>query len=726
MRKLVILVTFTVIAVACSTTSKFQNLAPPYVSPLQDLDPARVDPKSAELFLTRYNQENRDPSSQWWGRYSLAMLLRSSNSQESCLLFKNLSQETDFPLNRLAYLHSLQVCPIARSDLENILGRLKDPAQSYLKQLTLEIGIQRTEAKEFKDLRVLFASEKSKLSVLQKEKVYLLEEALKAARETHQVGAATEIQNSLYKVAPRLNPNPKQTDLLDVANDLRNARQFKQARRIYYDELEKPSQNLEAKLKIYGQIAKTYKLEENKKLFVQTQGSAWSLSRARFKKSPKNELVLKLYAQTAMKYLRALWTENSLEEAYSVIAMLNKDLKNSPLLDEVFWLQARMLEEKGDFQQALDLANKGIQISRDAEIKEKLEWTRAWTLRKTGDLPRAAQALESLSKHAKSAFDRLKYRFWLARVYREDQRFDEARTLLTELTEEDSMGYYGLLAFREMGKDFPPLEKSVSKGDGTYVAAKESPFSTSQTETLNWLISVGEQELARNYLDQIADSKVLASESSRHSVLLYFAKAGHYKGIFDIFSRLSNQDKKSFFKKYPNFIFPSPYESIAREASGRFGISQELIYSIMRQESSFNPYARSPSDAFGLMQMIPRTAKEAAEKIQTPYREPDDLHRPFISIPLGASALRSLWDHYNGQFVLTVASYNADEDAVLGWVKTRFRKDPLEFIEDIPYEETRTYVKLVLRNFIFYERLKSDGSTHFPEWCLESLQDFKS
>ena len=139
----------------------------------------------------------------------------------------------------------------------------------------------------------------------------------------------------------------------------------------------------------------------------------------------------------------------------------------------------------------------------------------------------------------------------------------------------------------------------------------------------------------------------------------------------------------------------------------------------MRQESAFNPDARSHMDAFGLMQLIPQVAKASARANAINYKKPEDLYKPHINIPLGSAHLRKLWDHYNGQLVLTVASYNASQKAIAGWLKTRFRGDSLEFIEDIPYEETRNYVKLVLRNMITYQAISSSkNGVEFPEWAL--------
>jgi soluble lytic murein transglycosylase len=109
------------------------------------------------------------------------------------------------------------------------------------------------------------------------------------------------------------------------------------------------------------------------------------------------------------------------------------------------------------------------------------------------------------------------------------------------------------------------------------------------------------------------------------------------------------------------------------------------------------------------------------------YKQADDLYRPQLNISMGSAFLKRLLDQFDQQFIMTVASYNASEDAVMMWLKTRYRGDPLEFIEDIPYSETMTYIKLVLRNFIYYSRLASqDDAMKFPEWCLEGLQSLKT
>ncbi len=136
----------------------------------------------------------------------------------------------------------------------------------------------------------------------------------------------------------------------------------------------------------------------------------------------------------------------------------------------------------------------------------------------------------------------------------------------------------------------------------------------------------------------------------------------------------------------------------------------------MKQESAFNEKARSHADAMGLMQVVPRLAQRLSKKFAVPYRNPQDLYDPEINIQLGSFELMEQVQKQNGQLTYVAAAYNAGPGALSNWLKNRKRDDVLEFIEEIPYEETRTYVKLIARNKLFYERISNRDSEHqFPD-----------
>ncbi len=135
----------------------------------------------------------------------------------------------------------------------------------------------------------------------------------------------------------------------------------------------------------------------------------------------------------------------------------------------------------------------------------------------------------------------------------------------------------------------------------------------------------------------------------------------------------------------------------------------------MKQESAFNEKTRSHADAMGLMQVIPRLAKQLSKKFDIAYTQPDDLYNPLINIQLGSYELMEQVKKQSGQLTYVAAAYNAGPNALSGWLKNRKRNDIIEFIEEIPYDETRTYVKVIARNKLFYDRIsKKDEEQPFP------------
>lgn len=190
--------------------------------------------------------------------------------------------------------------------------------------------------------------------------------------------------------------------------------------------------------------------------------------------------------------------------------------------------------------------------------------------------------------------------------------------------------------------------------------------------------------------------------------------------MFSKLADLGSQMRDYIIANHPKMLYPMPYSETVDDSATRFGVEPELIYAIMRQESTFNPRARSPMDAFGLMQILPQVAARTAKANAIPYHSADQLYDPQVNIPTAAAYLRKLWDRYDGDVVLTIASYNARSSAINSWLKTRYDGNTLDFIEDIPYDETRDYVKLVLRNLITYQLLDNSANTmHFPESTLK-------
>ncbi len=151
-------------------------------------------------------------------------------------------------------------------------------------------------------------------------------------------------------------------------------------------------------------------------------------------------------------------------------------------------------------------------------------------------------------------------------------------------------------------------------------------------------------------------------------------------------------------------FYPLPYrDHVERYARAR-GLDPYLVAALIRQESTFNPGVRSRAGARGLMQIIPATGRQLARRERRKYAT-RDLYNPEINIRYGTLYLKDVLARFNGRVDYALAGYNAGPHRVKRWTGMDMSIDPEVFIEDIPFDETQSYVKLVLRNQMLYRRL---------------------
>ena len=152
-------------------------------------------------------------------------------------------------------------------------------------------------------------------------------------------------------------------------------------------------------------------------------------------------------------------------------------------------------------------------------------------------------------------------------------------------------------------------------------------------------------------------------------------------------------------------LYPRAFWPEVLEQSTRLGLHPYLVLSMMRQESAFDPTAVSAAGARGLLQLMPATAQEVASRVAPDQVSREQLHNPAFSIVLGTRYVADLLTRYQGNVVLALAAYNAGPDHVTRWLGQWPNVTMEEWIEYIPFDETRAYIKLVLRNLAVYERL---------------------
>lgn len=277
--------------------------------------------------------------------------------------------------------------------------------------------------------------------------------------------------------------------------------------------------------------------------------------------------------------------------------------------------------------------------------------------------------------------------FWKGYAFRKKGRYNKSIDLYREAGKQRN--FYGFYAAEEAGmpKNFNHKPAVPHRGD----TVNHRPSYMRYLE----LIELGRQTAAIAEWEQTI-------RNSNFAQLLFLANAAYERGDFYLAIRTFTQ------AKYWDDLrrrFPLPYRSWVERAAADNHLSAPLIYAIMRTESSFRPHVRSSAGAIGLMQLLPATGREMARK----YDYPDGvrLTDPATSIALGTYYLRETLSRYHGNQVLAIASYNAGPTTVRNWLPKKKSIPAIEWLETIPYGETRFYVRSIFfAQTIFQWRLE--------------------
>jgi soluble lytic murein transglycosylase-like protein/TolA-binding protein len=224
-----------------------------------------------------------------------------------------------------------------------------------------------------------------------------------------------------------------------------------------------------------------------------------------------------------------------------------------------------------------------------------------------------------------------------------------------------------------------------------------------------------EAKTLRSLIKNSGSANIQASDLSHLATRLfafcsaYLAEIEDYSGFvklqYDQYRLLqggtTTEQKLNARRRFHPIAYPEPVLRAAEE----FDLHPALILSVMRTESQYQPDVMSVANARGLMQILPATGHKIADRMGLPQPQPDDLFAPHTNIRFGAWYLAALIKEFDGQTPLAIASYNAGPFNVKRWVDQAPDCTMEEFIERIPFVQTRIYVKKILGTFYLYRSL---------------------
>lgn len=392
--------------------------------------------------------------------------------------------------------------------------------------------------------------------------------------------------------------------------------------------------------------------------------------------------------------IQKLQHANKFKDAAVVLLAALRDRKH--LLDgDEWWFEARKISRKllDDNEAALAYRLCAENTAVTDEFHVEAEFQAGWiALRFLNDPERAAKHFATAYLYADTPISIARARYWQGRAAEVGQHANAtlARSFYEDAADQAST-YYGQLARERLGV-VPTILRTVetaAKGDERDEAVR----------AVELLYTIGEREAANALA--VADARYLTSESQLGALAKILAAQRDAHTSLTVGKILSHRRIAIDSLAFPTYGVPQ-FEPIENSAS------PAIVYAIARQESAFDAKASSSAGAKGLMQMIAATAKRTAERAGLafdPVKLADDAA---FNAKLGAAHLGTLFSEEKGCPILVFAAYNAGGGRVKQWINAYGdprspNVDPIDWVERIPFAETRNYVQRVMENLTVYE-----------------------
>jgi soluble lytic murein transglycosylase len=439
-------------------------------------------------------------------------------------------------------------------------------------------------------------------------------------------------------------------------------------------------------------------------------------TKTRVGKGKKRRTVTKPKYQTVTRQVKLVdLAKKAKKDEYERLASERlKDLLSLKELDEDVRLETlntliARAEAKSQDEYLQELVPQAIKIEPSADPALQHFWDKAWAAYTRGDLASARKLFQFIAETYTHPNVRRQSEYWLARTLDRQNDKATAQKIYQKLASAPYADLYTMHAVTLRGAKrvearTNPLEADNVR-DWTEIAAAEMPPELQLAYELTALASMREAtlEIRRNTRRQNAKYAEALMADIHHSqgdeVLMYRSLRRAYPQIATV-----EQDSAPTY--FLRMYYPQKYGDEIEKYAKERALDPNLVRALILQESFYNPTVKSRVGATGLMQLMPPTAKEHANRLSIPFAV-SRLENPEVNVRLGTYHLKMLVNMFGGNTYLAVASYNAGQGNVMKWRRAAPKKPIDEFLESIPFPETRNYVKRVTMLRSSYSRLTS-------------------
>ena len=412
----------------------------------------------------------------------------------------------------------------------------------------------------------------------------------------------------------------------------------------------------------------------------------------------------------------------------SSVNQLEQRFPSSSWLAEALYSSGNMYMLRKDYPQAVnyysELAKRFSVICKGAggapcsNYAPSAHWRAAWLTYRQGDYSKAAVLFDEQIANYPGGKEIPSALYWRARIYQDaEQSPGKAAAYYQKLSETYLHYYYAQLATERLAEMHGITPIDMPQLDGVH--REEIPALTDDVPEDDVHV-VRAKLLANAGLNEYITPEIRAAEGSDEWG--GFAEAEIYASYGENFKAMHVMKKAiSFYASasidelplaYWHILFPQPYWSTIQSESAKNNLDPYMVASLIRQESEFNPGVVSHANAWGLMQLLPSVGKQMASEEGIRHFNENELLDPITNIRLGTKYLRQVLDQVGDKPEYAFAAYNAGLNRVTDWQAIGNYKGIDEFVESIPFTETRDYVQAIIRNEMIYRELNRPQTPH--------------
>ncbi|HEY7383234.1 MAG TPA: lytic transglycosylase domain-containing protein [Beijerinckiaceae bacterium] len=411
-----------------------------------------------------------------------------------------------------------------------------------------------------------------------------------------------------------------------------------------------------------------------------------------------------LRSDTSYVFSRAqhLRRKKNAAEAAKLIAGVPRDPAILGDGDE-WWTERRLIARKllddGDAKTAYEVARD--HAAETSALRIEAEFHAGWiALRFLNDATLAAGHFDAAAGIAETPISVARAAYWQGRAA-EAAGQQEAAQRHYERAAQQAITYYGQLASAKLGRETLPL-RSADGGP----ASREAFQNLTAVQALKLLNEAGVRDLAMPLYIDLAQR--LGDAAQLHALGDFVLEQRDAKALLSVGKTAVQRGMPLDLHAFPTIGIPA-YEPVGDR------VEKAMVFAIARQESMFDPKAQSHAGARGLMQLMPATARRTAKRFGVDFDVNKLLSDAAYNAKIGAAHLGELMDDWKGSYILTFASYNAGGGNVKKWIDAYGdprspQVDPIDWVERIPFSETRNYVQRVMENLQVYRRRLSERS----------------